>query len=422
MPTRATLSNLHPLYSPVVAKQFFGSADVLEIDCRVLLDAVPRSKWAELLSNLPDTISHVKLQIQIKEDELKDLLKALPPSVTEISLSFWIEKRDYHFSVFFDSYYTDDFEALYSGKPAVLLSLFPAQIEKIHLLDTSLYFTQSTHKLCERDDLQSQGFSTEKGKSLSIRDSNGGLSRLKLNSIHLSSKIGLSNYTAVRVSARLRSVDAARVVMSYLDEAYSDPDHEIMGSCSHQLLQALFRRTEVVGPKRVVGRVVLNITPNGRAHFSRRVFEPECEAGFNESAEYWKPDVRPLVKSLNELGKYGIQLKNAGDVEAGSIAQNLADQLLRAIDKYEQCGRNDPDFKESFLKLLHSQDAKMPSYRHDWRVILMNIAIALTGVGLLLVAGKLISTRGAAGFFAETKAHGIRTEAEKGLTRLVPVG
>jgi hypothetical protein len=50
-------------------------------------------------------------------------------------------------------------------------------------------------------------------------------------------------------------------------------------------------------------------------------------------------------------------------------------------------------FKSEFLACLHSKDKEMSAYRIEWGTIVVNIAIALTGVGVLLIFGKLIHSK-----------------------------
>jgi len=54
------------------------------------------------------------------------------------------------------------------------------------------------------------------------------------------------------------------------------------------------------------------------------------------------------------------------------------------------------------LTLLNSENGTMSDYRLSWPTILKNIAIALTGIGLVCIAGQLIHshvTQGRALFF-----------------------
>ena len=106
---------------------------------------------------------------------------------------------------------------------------------------------------------------------------------------------------------------------------------------------------------------------------------------------------------------YGLQLKDQG-ASKGQIAIDLADKLNEMADNFfvqESVQRNWAEFKQQFSTLLHSKDPEMSAYRVSWNTIVTNIAIALTGIGLLVIAGKLIHSKVTEGrtlfFFQKSK-------------------
>lgn len=58
-------------------------------------------------------------------------------------------------------------------------------------------------------------------------------------------------------------------------------------------------------------------------------------------------------------------------------------------------------FKQSFLKKLHSKDGEMSIHRERWKVIVANVAIAFTGLGLFAIGVNLLIHK--QGLFTQTK-------------------
>lgn len=111
-----------------------------------------------------------------------------------------------------------------------------------------------------------------------------------------------------------------------------------------------------------------------------------------------------LLKKIKAMHDYGQLLKEQGASKgqvAVTLAQNL-NSMTREFFALQPEKRDEAAFKGKFLILLHSQNQEMSAYRMSWGTIVANIAIALTGIGLLSIVAKLIDskvTKGRALFF-----------------------
>ncbi len=111
-----------------------------------------------------------------------------------------------------------------------------------------------------------------------------------------------------------------------------------------------------------------------------------------------------LQKTIANMNTYGEKLKREGEPHKGETLVELSKKLEQtAEDNLSQLNSdNFPAFKQQFSTLLHSEDATLSQYRPAMNTIFANILLALTGIGLLLIAGKLIHsqfTEGRALFF-----------------------
>ncbi|MGC1181973.1 ankyrin repeat domain-containing protein [Legionella sp.] len=98
---------------------------------------------------------------------------------------------------------------------------------------------------------------------------------------------------------------------------------------------------------------------------------------------------------IQAMEDYGVLLRDQG-VSKGQVAIDLANALKTMANQFFEQNpeqRNFAKFKPQFLALLHSKDQEMSAYRISWGTILANIGIALTGIGLLVIAGKLIHSK-----------------------------
>ncbi len=137
-----------------------------------------------------------------------------------------------------------------------------------------------------------------------------------------------------------------------------------------------------------------------RNNESQKASEIATHMGYPDLVPYL---VKPIIidpkkeffHKIQAMHDYGVLLKNKG-VPKGQIAIDLANKLtVMANEFFEKKPeeRNFSEFKPQFLALLHSKDKEMSAHRNSWKTIIANIAIALTGVGLLLIAGQLIHSK-----------------------------
>jgi ankyrin repeat protein len=126
-----------------------------------------------------------------------------------------------------------------------------------------------------------------------------------------------------------------------------------------------------------------------------------------------------LFASIDEIKEYGYYLSCQG-APKGQVAIDLADALYQKASSYfaqDAATANFPKFKEEFSALLKSKNHEMSEYRTSWSTIIANVLIAMTGVGLLLMAGKLVHsgiTKGRPLFFFQKP----RTTSEEKLAEV----
>ncbi len=136
----------------------------------------------------------------------------------------------------------------------------------------------------------------------------------------------------------------------------------------------------------------------------KRASELAITMGYQDLIPYLLNPKDEFFQKIQAMHNYGVLLKEQG-ASKGQVAINLATDLTEMANEFfaqppEQ--RNFAEFEPRFSTLLHSKDQEMSAYRIAWGTIVANIAIALTGIGLLLIAGKLIHskvTEGRALFF-----------------------
>lgn len=100
------------------------------------------------------------------------------------------------------------------------------------------------------------------------------------------------------------------------------------------------------------------------------------------------PDsIHTLHHALNEMFAHGLFLLSTATPEKGREAMLLALRLkndlkaFMALPEHAQVAQAE-QFKQQFLTSLHSRDEIMSIHRAYWKIIVTNIAIALTGIGL----------------------------------------
>ena len=101
-----------------------------------------------------------------------------------------------------------------------------------------------------------------------------------------------------------------------------------------------------------------------------------------------------LYSQINELKKYGESLQ-LSDKAKGEVSINLAKLLTVKANTYFCLPQKKQNkmrldlFKKEFTTLLHSQDHMMEQNNVTWTQIITNIVIALSGIGVILIAGKI---------------------------------
>lgn len=125
------------------------------------------------------------------------------------------------------------------------------------------------------------------------------------------------------------------------------------------------------------------------------------------SGKSWAPKkLDSLLAELDIMYLYGREIA-AEDAEKSTAVKRLAIDLYTDIKKYYQSRyRPTPQEKQQFInefhEKLHSKDELMSKHRGRWKVIVANVALAFTGIGLLAIGISLLA-RGH-GFFNETKS------------------
>lgn len=138
-------------------------------------------------------------------------------------------------------------------------------------------------------------------------------------------------------------------------------------------------------------------------------------------------DLSPLFNEIDQMKKYGLQLKQGESSRAkGNLVVELSEQLnhnllnflleLRNTMPSDTIKERTAAFRQQFKELAHTQDQSLHQHRAIWKPIVANILLALSGIGLLALIGKAIAhTIDAAKekkpislnrsvFFAETKS------------------
>lgn len=129
-----------------------------------------------------------------------------------------------------------------------------------------------------------------------------------------------------------------------------------------------------------------------------------------------QPDIDALYIAIHEMLALSKKLATE-DPAKGLVAKELAEALETKLNQFidhlsQDCSPYQLkaellQFKDEFSDLLHSRDEQMAAHRAAWKPIVANIAIALTGLGLVALLGYLLMTKlstGHAAFFFE-KTH-----------------
>lgn len=122
--------------------------------------------------------------------------------------------------------------------------------------------------------------------------------------------------------------------------------------------------------------------------------QPVPEKLENYDFDAWQAPVEltALRASINAMHAYGWRLESACPQKAHAAMQ-LAIELTQDLQNYYEAlpeEQNKEAFVTAFHTKLHSQDDLMSTHRHYSKVVLVNIAIALTGVGLAAIVVSLL--------------------------------
>ena len=134
-------------------------------------------------------------------------------------------------------------------------------------------------------------------------------------------------------------------------------------------------------------------------------------------------ELKRLIKQLQVMHGYGLQLKPESP-EKSVAAMTLSIELYKDLKDFYQnnlmpSSEDKKKFRDDFHEKLHSQDELMSTHRKWWKVIVGNIAVALTGLGLIPLGISLL-VRGH-GFFNETKSQGIINDMDDKLNDCISV-
>jgi hypothetical protein len=117
--------------------------------------------------------------------------------------------------------------------------------------------------------------------------------------------------------------------------------------------------------------------------------------------------IKKLGEEIQKLRKYGQKLAQGKDDQSkteGNKAIVLADKLhdiAKQFTKTDVTSKQQRECRNQFREELYSGYREMATHRAFWKPLFINIAIAATGIGLLLIVGKLLTT--GSPFFSTTK-------------------
>lgn len=102
--------------------------------------------------------------------------------------------------------------------------------------------------------------------------------------------------------------------------------------------------------------------------------------------------------SISYMQNYGQKLKDNGEATKGDLilahAKKLEENANQFFNNYQ--GNDLPSpvnfdlFKRSFVVDLHEIDSQLEIHREEWKPIVANIILALTGLGAFIVLGNAL--------------------------------
>ncbi len=128
-------------------------------------------------------------------------------------------------------------------------------------------------------------------------------------------------------------------------------------------------------------------------------------------------ELNELCSRINQMFAYGLYLLCCYDGEEKgrevlSLALELKASLRQFIEKpSEEQASNKSQFQKGFIKKLHSHDKTMSEHRAHWKVVVSNVLIAFTGIGLFALGLHYLRTGHA--FFAQTRREQLIEQVEQ---------
>ena len=113
---------------------------------------------------------------------------------------------------------------------------------------------------------------------------------------------------------------------------------------------------------------------------------------------------------------YGVYLLSCKDgIEKGKAIMGLALELkgdIKTFSEYPKAQQlaQKESFKIGFITKLHSKDDLMSEHRAYWKVLVANVLIAFTGIGLFAIGMHYLQTGHV--FFAKTQCNNLIHDAE----------
>lgn len=144
-----------------------------------------------------------------------------------------------------------------------------------------------------------------------------------------------------------------------------------------------------------------------------------------ETFDTWRAprELSLLIQRLKEMHHYGKSLTDSAPAKSDaviSLAVKLYDDLKNHYQSDSHLVRKaHKDFEFNFKQTLHSQDDMMDEHRKYWKVVVANVALALTVIGALAV-GISFLVRGH-GFFNETQSQRMVTDLHEEINKCIPV-
>lgn len=128
-------------------------------------------------------------------------------------------------------------------------------------------------------------------------------------------------------------------------------------------------------------------------------------------------ELNELCSRINQMFAYGLYLLCCYDGEEKgrevlSLALELKADLRQFIEKQsEEQARSKSQFQKGFIQKLHSHDKTMSEHRAHWKVVVSNVLIAFTGIGLFALGVHYLRTGHA--FFAQTRREQLIEQVEQ---------